>query len=142
MSSAEVPGNKWFWPVHAFSAPRYTYQAGLPNRTAIGLSEGERKVRGTLTALGITAALAAAVLAAPATANATATWSCTPITTTAMRFQEGTPVHTSPAGSSRVTGYLDDYERYVDKSCISDAGKQWWHLWLEGGYVYDGYRIG
>ncbi|QLH19342.1 hypothetical protein [Streptomyces sp. Rer75] len=51
-------------------------------------------------------------------------------------------MHVLPAGSSRVSGYLDDYYRSVDQSCVSDAGKQWWHLQLEGGYVYDGYRIG
>ncbi|PKV83163.1 hypothetical protein BX283_0657 [Streptomyces sp. TLI_146] len=99
-------------------------------------------MKGTFKALGITTALAAVVLAAPATANATATWSCTSISSTYMLFKEGTPVHTSPAGSSSVTGYLDDYYRAVDKSCISDAGNQWWHLQLEGGYVYNGYRIG
>lgn len=100
-------------------------------------------MKGTLKALCVTTALAAAaVLGTSATANATASWSCVDISPTLMRFEEGTPVHVTPAGSSRVWAYLDDYTRYVDQSCLSNAGLQWWHLELEGGYVYDGYRIG
>lgn len=82
--------------------------------------------------------------APPSTANATATatWSCTSISGTSMLFKEGTPLHVLPAGSSGVMAWIDDYYREVDQSCISNAGKQWWHLEIEDGYVYDGYRIG
>jgi hypothetical protein len=97
-------------------------------------------VKGTLKALCITTAMAAVVLGAPATANATATASCTSIASTTMQFADGTPVHAMPAGTSKVTNYLSDDYRFVNQSCISDAGKQWWHLEI-GGYVYDGYRI-
>ncbi|MEU6414159.1 hypothetical protein [Microbispora sp. NPDC046933] len=91
-------------------------------------------VAGALLVLGI--------VAVPNPANA---WSCTTIQTQFMYFEEGTPIHSAPRGSSSVVGILG-YEQPLDVngSCVSDSGLQWWRVDVGAynGYAYDGYRVG
>ncbi|MFE3204838.1 hypothetical protein [Embleya sp. NPDC059237] len=100
-------------------------------------------MKGTLKALLVTTAVAAAVGITPATANAAADWSCRSIANQYMYFKPDTPLHAKPLGSSQVYATFSS-PQLIDGSCVNKYGKQWWRTgWSSGyGYIYDGYRTG
>ncbi|WP_331769561.1 hypothetical protein OG948_38065 (plasmid) [Embleya sp. NBC_00888] len=100
-------------------------------------------MKGTLKALLVTTAVAAAVGVAPATANAAADWSCSSISGQYMYFQADTPLHSKPLGSSQVYAIFST-PQWINGSCVNKYGNQWWRTDYSSGYgyIYDGYRTG
>ncbi|MFF0110503.1 hypothetical protein [Streptomyces hirsutus] len=97
----------------------------------------------SLTALLATTAVATGIALTPMSATAGPLWTCSTIAGQYMEFKQGTPVHSQPAGSSPVRAELWGGWQWIDGSCISNAGNQWWRMSLGSsyGYIWDNYRL-
>ncbi|MCX4734289.1 hypothetical protein [Streptomyces sp. NBC_01363] len=112
-------------------------------------------MRNTLRALLVAAALAAGMGAAPDTASAVpvppnalaattsspASWVCegVPYPGTKVYFQQNSPAHVLPIGSSKIAFRTGGWQT-VTAECVNyDYGTTWWEI--QGGYyIYEGYR--